>query len=288
MKDIHGTLRAEDGYLRIGPGEVDVGAHRFRPHNNICAAKSLAQDHSNQGHLRVGVCIDHFGTAADNAGMLLVAARLISRDIHKRNDRDVEGIAEPDKAGNFFRRFNVKAAGTHTRLVGNYPHTASVDAGEPCYHALRKKLMDLNEFTVICNAADHVKHVIRLTIILRDNMAYTFCCKVLRTPFGISIGRRGAFAAGRQIGQERTGIINGIGLVFTQIVCYARCGIMHMPAAKVFHGDMLAGSSFHNLRPCNKHIGILFGHDHNIGECWAIYRTARAGAEDQRYLRYVS
>ena len=57
VKDIHGTLRAEDGYLRIGPGEVDVGAHRFRPHNNICAAKSLAQDHSNQGHLRVGVCI---------------------------------------------------------------------------------------------------------------------------------------------------------------------------------------------------------------------------------------
>ena len=220
--------------------------------------------------------------------MLLVAARLISRDIHECNNRDVESVAEPDKAGNFFRRFNVKAAGTHTGLVGNYPHTASVDAGEPCYHALRKKLMDLNEFTVICNAADHVKHVIRLTVILRDDMAYTFCCEVFCTPLGISVGGRGAFAAGRQVCQERTSIINGIGLVFTQIVRYARCGIMHMSAAKVFHGDMLAGSSFHDLRPCNKHIGILFGHDHNIGECRAIYRTPCAGAEDQRYLRYVS
>ena len=59
---------------------------------------------------------------------------------------------------------------------------------------------------------------------------------------------------------------------------------MHFAAAKVGHGDGLAGRGLDHVRPGDEHVRVLTGHDDEVRQGRAVDGTAGAGAENQAQL----
>ena len=62
--------------------------------------------------------------------MLLVHTRQVARQVFERYDRNIEAVAETDKAGGLVRRVAVEHAGHHQRLVCDETDRFAGDASE--------------------------------------------------------------------------------------------------------------------------------------------------------------
>jgi hypothetical protein len=78
--------------------------------------------------LRIGE--QQFRAVLDQAAIFLCGARQEARHVDEGHDRDVEGVAEADKARGLARGIRVEHAGQHHRLVGDEAHRAAGDAAE--------------------------------------------------------------------------------------------------------------------------------------------------------------
>ena len=61
---------------------------------------------------------------------------------------------------------------------------------------------------------------------------------------------------------------------------------MHIAATEIVHADHFAGGRFDYVRTGDEHVGVLAGHDDQVGQRRAVHGSARARAENQRKLRY--
>ena len=94
INDIHGAFRAHHGDLGGRPGQVHIRADVLRTHHAISAAISFARDYSDLGDRRFGERIKQLRTVADDAAELLLRAGKKAGYVLKRDQRDVERIAE--------------------------------------------------------------------------------------------------------------------------------------------------------------------------------------------------
>ena len=160
--DGHGPFGSQDGDLRAGPGEVEVSAQGLRAHDDVGAAVGFAQHdgHERDGGVRVGP--DELGPAPDDARLLLLGAGPVSRDVHQRDDGDVEGVAELDEAPGLLGRVDVEGPGLAQGLVGDDADGLAVHAGEAHDDRRGEELLHLDEFAVVDDRADDVGHVVGL------------------------------------------------------------------------------------------------------------------------------
>lgn len=142
--------------------------------------------------------------------------------------------------------------------------------------------MHLHEFTVVHDAADHVEHVIRLTVVVRHDGGEAFGHVTVGAGRRVRVDGRLLVGVGRQIGEHGTRVVDRIRLVLAEIVGHAGRGVVHVAAAQIVHADHFAGGRFDHVGTGDEHVGILAGHDDQVGQGRAVDGTAGAGAEDQR------
>ena len=104
VQDVDRALRAHDGDLGGGPGEVEVGAQVLGAHDVVRAAERLAGDDGDQRDRRLRVGVDQLGAAADDAVVLLVDAGQEAGHVHEGDHRHVEGVAGAHEARGLLAR----------------------------------------------------------------------------------------------------------------------------------------------------------------------------------------
>src|SRR5699024_1696804 len=111
VDDVGGALRTHDRDLGRGPGDVDVRAEVFRPHHVVGTAVGLAGDDGDQRDGRLGIGVDEFRAAPDDAVPLLIRAGQETGNIHKGQHGDVERVAGAYESCRFLGRVDVQTPG---------------------------------------------------------------------------------------------------------------------------------------------------------------------------------
>ena len=89
---------------------------------------------------------------ADDAAVLLLGAGEEAGHVFKRDQRDVEGVAEADEARRLGRGVDVEHAGEERRLVGDDADGAAIQPREADDDVAREVLLHLEEVAVIDDA----------------------------------------------------------------------------------------------------------------------------------------
>src|SRR5919197_436798 len=96
----------------------------------------------------------------DDATVLLRRAGQEARHVDKRQERDVEAIAEAHEASGLYRGVDVQAAGQVCGLIGDDPDGPSAEPTEADYDVGGECRLNLEEVLVVEDGADHREHVI--------------------------------------------------------------------------------------------------------------------------------
>ena len=96
----------------------------------------------------------------DDSAVLLLRARQKSRNVFKRNQRNVEGIAEAHKACALYRRVDVERACQKRRLIRHHAHRPSIQPREAHHQIFCKVLMHLKKISIVEDGMDGIFDVV--------------------------------------------------------------------------------------------------------------------------------
>ena len=105
----------------------------------------------------------------NNAAMLLLNPGHKSRHIFKRNQRNIERIAETHESRTLHAGVDVQHSGEKRRLIRHHPNRPPGHASKPNHNVPRKVLLHLEEISIVHHARDHIDHVVRLIALRRNN-----------------------------------------------------------------------------------------------------------------------
>jgi len=97
---------------------------------------------------------------ADNAAVLLFDTGQKSGHIDKRQQRDVEGVAESNEAGNFAGGVDVQGPSDYAGLIGHDSYCAPLDTAEADHRIRRKSGLDFEEVLMIEQWSEHSTNVV--------------------------------------------------------------------------------------------------------------------------------
>src|SRR5664280_3011867 len=101
--------------------------------------------------------------------MFLLCARHKAGYIHKCDNREIERIAETDKAGSFFAGVNIKNTRQYLRLVCHEPNRMAAQMGKPNYNILGENLLNFVKLATIYHSMDNFLHIVRFLWIVWNN-----------------------------------------------------------------------------------------------------------------------
>src|ERR1035437_2443851 len=156
VHNVYGPLRPHHRHLGRWPRQIDVGTYLLRAHHAVSPAIRLARDHRDLRHRRFRVRVEQLGAVADDAAELLLGARQKTGNVLKRQNREIERIAETDEARLLHGGVNVQASRQKSRLIRHNPNRAAIHSRESHYNIARKMLLDFEELAVVHHAVDDV------------------------------------------------------------------------------------------------------------------------------------
>ena len=147
----------------------------------MTAAVRLADGNS---YLRNGcftVCEHQFGTVVDDAGILLTRSAEETGNVNKRENLNVESIAETYETGCFAGCIAVKHTGEPVGLVGDDTCRATVETGETADDIFCVVFLNFHEVAVVHDSVDNIFHVIRFVRVVRNNLveAVIYTCGIV-------------------------------------------------------------------------------------------------------------
>ena len=104
----------------------------------------------------------------DDAVVLLGRSRQEAGYIDERDQRDVEGVAEPNEARALDRGIDVERTGQDPGLVSDDANHFSIQSGKADHQVLCEVLLDLGEASLIDDCGDGGLHVVGLVRVLRN------------------------------------------------------------------------------------------------------------------------
>ena len=114
------------------------------------------------GTVALSIGVQQFGCVPNDAAMLLLDTREEVWDVNEGDQRDVEGVTEPDPAGALHGGVDVKHSRGVVGLVGDEGYGAAVHAAEAHHHVRGKVRHDLKELFVVNNLVNHILDVVGL------------------------------------------------------------------------------------------------------------------------------
>ena len=217
----------------------------------------------------------------DDAGVFLVHAGQVPRQVDECHQRNVEGVAEPHESRRLVGGIDVQDAGKNHRLVGNDADGFPVKTRKPNDDVRRPVLVDLEKVGIVADGTNDVAHVIRLPGIHRDD-AFDVV-----TRLGRSGGKTFGFlpvVPGNEC-EEFLDLMKALKLVRRIKMGIAGNLRVHARSAKVFHGDFFPKDGLDHFRTRNEHLGDLVHNEHEVSQCGRIDGPACARSQDHRDLR---
>ena len=203
-------------------------------------------------------------------------------DVGQVDQRDVEGVAEPDEARRLVGGVDHEHAALDLRLIGDDAGHAPADAGQPHDDLPREQLLDLEPRAGIHHPVDHLVHVEPLALVVGHDL-------VDRAPgLGLDRGRprrRLAERAGH-VGQVALGQLDRFLVGGGQHVTAAGDLAVHARAAQLFQRRLLADGHLDHARAADVERGLALHHDDQIGQRRQIGRAGRRGTEQDADLRH--
>ena len=117
----------------------------------------------------------------DNGVVFLTCSGKESGNVHQRNDRNVECVAETNEACCLAAGIYVQYTCVSCGLVGNDTYAATVEACETDDDVLGKLRLNLEELAVVRDGSDNLIHIVSLVGIVRNNLVK----RVLHTVDGV-------------------------------------------------------------------------------------------------------
>ena len=144
-ENVDSAFSTHNGDLSDREGEHAVCTEVLAVHGDVCATVSLAEDERHARHCCFGVCKEELCTVADNAVVFLLRARHVTRNVFERKDRNVEAVAEADKACCLIASVHVQRTGEVLRLVSDNANHVTVEADKADDNVLCKFRLDFEE-----------------------------------------------------------------------------------------------------------------------------------------------
>ncbi|VTR68662.1 conserved hypothetical protein [Desulfosarcina cetonica] len=282
MNDIGGTGSAHDGDLGGGPGKGHVGAQILGAHGQIGAAIVLAGDQEQLGHGGLAVTPQQLGPVADDAAPFLLAAGQVAGNVGNGQQRDVEGIAEPNEARGLVRGVDVQATGHDHGLVGDNAHATSVEAGKGGQDVGGEILVGFEVLAIVNDGFDDIPYVVGLVGAVRNDVvegvldAHGVVARVHH--------RRLFHVVGRQVGEQALDLLDGVFVVFAGELSHAAFLVVGHGAAQALEIDLLTGDRLDDFRAGDEHVTGILDHEDKIGHGRGVDRAAGRGAHDCRNL----
>ena len=252
-----------------GPG------HRVEP-RAVC----LADDHRELRDRGRRHRADHLRAVADDALALDVLADHEAGDVGQEQQRDVEGVAGRDEPGGLVGGVDEEHSPLLLRLVGDDPDGPAVEARVPDHELLRPALLDLEERALVDQRVDQVDHVEGRLRVGRDDLRD-------HAPRGLGRRRRGRGLApvARHVGEVALRGVDRVLVAGGEEVAAARAARVHLRAAHLLEGDLLADDHLGHPGRAQVHRSVAVAHDHDVAEGRDVGASGRAGAEQQAHLR---
>ena len=97
---------------------------------------------------------------ADNPVMFLIASGKKSGNVDERQERNIEAVAEADKAGGLIGSMIIDRPGHEVRLVGDYSDRFSVQPGEAHDDIQRERRLNFEKAVFVGERGDNVFNIV--------------------------------------------------------------------------------------------------------------------------------
>ena len=213
--------------------------------------------------------------------MLLIDARQIARQVLERDDRNVETVAEADKARGLVRRVAVEHAGHHQRLVGDEADSLARDAAEADDDVGSEQLHHLEELALVDQRLDHVAHIVGHGRIARNDRSDVVLRQRSRRSDLLGLGR----IVHRNHRDQLAYLHEALVLALGEEMRVAGHLAVYPGAAQLLHRDLLAEHGLDHFGPRDEHLRYVLDDEHEVGQGGRIDGSAGAGTQNHRNLR---
>ena len=162
IEDVDRALGTHHRDFRRRIGKVEIGGEILRSHHAIRAAVGLASDDGHLGNRRLGERVEQLRAVPDDPAVLLLRAGQEAGHVLEDDQRDIEGVAEPDEAGALDGGVDVEHSGEMHRLIRDDPHGPPRQPDEADQEIPGKRCMHLEELAGVRDSSNELRHVIRL------------------------------------------------------------------------------------------------------------------------------
>ncbi len=214
----------------------------------------------------------------DEAAIFLLGARHEARHVHKGDNRNVETVAEADKARRLAGGVNIQHAGQRHRLVGDKADRGALNAAEATENVGAEFRADLEEVAFIGHFLDQLAHVVGRVRVGRDQRVEA----VFHALGGIIDGAdRRVFAvrSGQEVDQAAH-LDQRLDVILERAIDHAGLGRMNGCPAEGFVGDFLVRHGLHHVRAGDVHVRRVLHHEDEVGQRRRIDVAAGARAHD--------
>ncbi len=272
-----GLLAPHHRDLGLGPHEQQPRLVGPAAHAVVARAVAAADDHRELGHGAVADGVDHLGPVLGDAAVLVLPAHHEAGDVLQEHQRDAPRVAQLDEVGALQGLVAEEDA-----VVGQDAHGVAVDAGEAADQGGAVARLELVHAAAVDDARDDLADVEGLARVVADHAVELL---------GIVVGilGRGARHAGRlhrpQVLDDVPQQAQGVGVVVGQVVGHAADARVHVAAAQLLGGDLLAGGRLHQRRPAQEDGALLLDDDHLVAHGRHVGAAGGARAQHGRDLR---
>ena len=208
----------------------------------------------------------------DDSVVLLSYSREKSGHVYKRDNRDVEAIAEADKSCGLCGGVDIQASSKHLRLVGHHSNAAPVEPGKTDDDVLCEMFLHFEKGSRIDNRLKHFQHVVRFVWMLGDDRVEGFR-RSQRIVVGLAQG--GILeVVRRKISHQRADEVEGMLFGLCGKVGHPACLVVGHRAAKLLGGHLLMGHRTYHIGAGHKHVACGLGHHGEIRDRRRIHRAS--------------
>ena len=282
--DVRRSRGAHHGDFRRRPREHGVRAERFRTHGDVGAAVGFAEHERDFRHGRSGIRVQHFRAVADDAAALLRLAGQEAGNVHERDQRDVERVAETDEARAFVGRVDVEHARLHRRLIGDDPADDALQTREADDRVFREIRHHFEERVFVEEPRDDLLHVDRELRIFGNEVRHARV--FLHRDDRRRLVRRIHHVVRGQIAEQTADDLERVRVVFRHEMNVPADGRVRRGAADFIHRAMFARDGLDDFRPRDEHLRVGLLHDDEVRQRRRIRRAARARSRDDGNLRH--
>ncbi len=202
-----------------------------------------------------------------------------TRNVHERQQREIERVAEPNEPRRLGRSIDVEGAREDARIVRDDSDRPPGEARETDHDVRGPLALHLEERLAVEDAGEHLVHVVRGIGILGHDAGQLGRRRIR--------GRRRRREGGLfeviegQIGEEPSGERDRFGIGARGEVGDPAQGRVGVRPAERVHRDLFTGDGADDVRAGDEHLAGPFRHDHEVGDRGRVDRSAGARAEDQ-------